>query len=459
MDAASRAALRPSVRYVPGAWVLLAGDDVWLLAETPPSSPVVAACWTAIEQGAGVDHLLGIILREGLRVVPSFALAGRSESGMRVLVEGKARAEMRMPGADASLVTADGSPTWAERRVDGPIDVRLLSADADSDADADADADALPLGTGAVLAAEVTLAGVEAEAPLRPVTLVPVPEPTAPEPPAADAVTEDAPIVAAEGAVPILGRPASPETLQAPLEPDPARGEPSTQHVGLIESMPAWTPPAQHPPPVGPPWAPPAGPFAESTAIAGLDGIPAAGVRATVHRPPDLPPDLPPSGAPVPVAAPVVAATACPNQHLNPPFASQCRVCGAPVPHQEPFNVPRPVLGVLNLSTGDMVPLDRDVVLGRAPYVPDAEAPVRPHLVQLASPGNDISRSHIRITIEGWHVQVLDLGSINGTVVTLPGQAPVRLRAHDPFTIVPGTTISLADEVMARFDVASGARR
>ena len=47
---------------------------------------------------------------------------------------------------------------------------------------------------------------------------------------------------------------------------------------------------------------------------------------------------------------------------------------------------------------------------------------------------------------------VVDLGSITGTVVTLPGQQPVRLRAHDPFTIVPGTMISVADEVSARFD-------
>jgi pSer/pThr/pTyr-binding forkhead associated (FHA) protein len=147
------------------------------------------------------------------------------------------------------------------------------------------------------------------------------------------------------------------------------------------------------------------------------------------------------------------AAGTCPNQHLNPPYATVCRICASPIPQQEAFTAPRPTLGVLTLSTGDTVPLDRDVVLGRAPFHADKNAQSRPHLVRLASPGNDISRSHVRISLEGWHVQVTDLGSTNGTVVTLPGQAPVRLRAHDPFTIIPGTTVNIADEVHVRFEV------
>jgi pSer/pThr/pTyr-binding forkhead associated (FHA) protein len=109
----------------------------------------------------------------------------------------------------------------------------------------------------------------------------------------------------------------------------------------------------------------------------------------------------------------------------------------------------------MNLSSGDRVPLDRDIVLGRAPSVTDSQPSLRPHVVQLAGAGDDISRTHLRITLEGWHVQAVDLGSTNGTIVTLPGQQPVRLRPHDPFTIVPGTLVSLADEVTLRYEVTA----
>jgi hypothetical protein len=148
-----------------------------------------------------------------------------------------------------------------------------------------------------------------------------------------------------------------------------------------------------------------------------------------------------------------VLAVSCPNGHLGPPYSGECRVCGTPIPPQEPFDVTRPTLGILNMSTGDMVPLDRDVVLGRSPSSDEADPQQRPHLVQLASPGNDVSRNHVRVSLEGWHVLVTDLDSTNGTVVTMPNQNPVRLRPHDAFRIVPGALINIADEVNVRYEV------
>ena len=40
-----------------------------------------------------------------------------------------------------------------------------------------------------------------------------------------------------------------------------------------------------------------------------------------------------------------------------------------------------------------------------------------------------------------------------GTTVTRPGQQPVRLRAGEPLEIEPGTVVSLADEVVLRYEV------
>ena len=87
------------------------------------------------------------------------------------------------------------------------------------------------------------------------------------------------------------------------------------------------------------------------------------------------------------------------------------------------------MLGVLRLSLGDVITLDRGVLMGRNPRTdfagPDGEE--RPHVVKLPSADGDISRTHLRVTLDGWHVLVTDLNSTNGTLVTLPGRDPQQL--------------------------------
>ena len=147
---------------------------------------------------------------------------------------------------------------------------------------------------------------------------------------------------------------------------------------------------------------------------------------------------------------PVVLAVLCPAGHPSPPHAGACRTCGREIPPQQPFPTPRPSLGVLRISTGGSVPLDRGVLLGRAPRV-NEELPAnqRPHLLRVGGADRDISRNHAEVVLEGWHVLVRDLGSTNGTTVTLPGQEPVRLRPTEDQGIEPGTVVTLADEVEA----------
>ncbi|MGH3274022.1 MAG: hypothetical protein ACRDNZ_06800, partial [Streptosporangiaceae bacterium] len=106
---------------------------------------------------------------------------------------------------------------------------------------------------------------------------------------------------------------------------------------------------------------------------------------------------------------PAVPALICPAGHVNPPSEASCRQCGAALP-QDPVVVPRPVLGVLRLSTGDVLTLDRDVVMGRSPRADftGANGEDRPHVVKLPSADGDISRTHLRVTLSGWHVLVTD---------------------------------------------------
>ena len=110
----------------------------------------------------------------------------------------------------------------------------------------------------------------------------------------------------------------------------------------------------------------------------------------------------------------------------------------------------------MRLSSGDVVSLDRGVLLGRAPKVSgDPTGPQRPHVLRLASPDNDISRNHAEVLLKGWQVMVRDLGSTNGTTVALPGQEPIRLRPNDPQVIEPGTVVTLADEISFTYEVES----
>ena len=143
-------------------------------------------------------------------------------------------------------------------------------------------------------------------------------------------------------------------------------------------------------------------------------------------------------------SATMVVAARCAVGHLSAAYAGVCRVCGRPLPPQQPFEVARPTLGVLRLSNGDVVTLDRGVVMGRNPRLPAGFTGEQPNLVKLNDPNKDISSQHLEVSLDYWHVLVTDLGSTNGTEVVLPGQPPVQLRPNDPMMIEPGSRVVVA---------------
>ncbi|WP_341925635.1 hypothetical protein [Nocardioides psychrotolerans] len=176
----------------------------------------------------------------------------------------------------------------------------------------------------------------------------------------------------------------------------------------------------------------------------------------TPPRPPAAPPLGPPLRAPTaPKAEPsgphlqqhtheTVLAARCPVGHVTAAFTPACRVCGAPVPPQEPQRLPRPQLGVVRLPDGDTVPLDRGVVFGRQP-VAAPESTDWPHLVRLPQGSSYVSRSHLKLELDGWLVLATDLGSRGGTTLRVPGRAPERIRAHETYVWEPGQVLDLAD--------------
>ena len=145
----------------------------------------------------------------------------------------------------------------------------------------------------------------------------------------------------------------------------------------------------------------------------------------------------------------------CPSGHPNPPSAVRCRQCEARVEAADPVTMPRPVLGVLRFSNGMEVVLDRSAVIGRSPRAERVSASEIPQLVVVPSPESGISRSHVEVRLEGWHVLLVDLDSTNGTVVTSPGQPPERLRPREECPIVPGATVTIAEEISFTYEVGS----
>lgn len=126
-------------------------------------------------------------------------------------------------------------------------------------------------------------------------------------------------------------------------------------------------------------------------------------------------------------SGPVVDAVRCDSGHLNPPNAGHCRICGGGIAPQTPQSVPRSKLGALRLSTKEAVPLDRGVILGRAPGAPEGFGRDEPYRIQLPSTDGGMSRKHVEVVLDGWTVTVVDLKSTNGTQVIPPGGVPETL--------------------------------
>ncbi|MBM7818880.1 hypothetical protein JOE63_001357 [Cellulosimicrobium cellulans] len=260
--------------------------------------------------------------------------------------------------------------------------------------------------------------------------------------------------------------PASPSPVTPPVPPAPDVGEPplpppAATGDGLIAGVPReWTgatPAAAHRAATVDPDGEPTGAEGEpgldhdghtvhSSAIADLRAAArdAGGGAAPVPPPPSF------SAPPGPGQQQILART-CAQGHANPPSRDTCAVCGGPLEGDAELAI-RPPLGRVLVSTGQAVELDRPVVVGRRPRTPRSQAADLPRLVTVPSPQQDISRSHLEITLEGWHVLVSDMATTNGTTLLRAGQPPRRLHPSEPVLVVDGDVADLGDGVTLVFE-------
>ena len=152
-----------------------------------------------------------------------------------------------------------------------------------------------------------------------------------------------------------------------------------------------------------------------------------------------------------PGTGPLVLARLCAEGHANPPEAPACGLCSQPL-DDEPRRVRRPSLGTMRISTGEVVELDQSLIIGRQPSVSRVQGSGMPKLVQVTSAGGDISRSHVEVRLDGWHVLLCDLKATNGTVLIRAGQPPRRLGEGESAFLLDGDVAQLGDDVFLRFE-------
>ena len=382
--------MTPDVWYVAGSGLLLGADKRWLLLDDMPEDSFVATLYDTIA-GSNIDRVLAVLESHYGDRLPALAMIGAG----REIVRGSGEVTTDRAGVMLSLGT-DSTAAATGRR--------------------------LPFRGGVVPAAlvEIPVEGAGQAA----------------NPGLIDGIPDE--VLAAVGPdIPVRARQTAREATEA-----------ARRAAGLTGPRPSPDSDATGPIDLGltrePPAPPPGGHDVDSHTV----------VRSSST-----------DGPPQPVPEPefellrehtheTVMATYCPQGHVNPPYAPTCRVCGTAIARQDPQRAPRPLLGLLRLPTGESVPLDRGVVLGRKPVPVNPHAPM-PHLVAVPQEASFVSRMHLQIELDGWLVICRDLGSRGGTTLTMPGRSAERLRAMEPHVLEPGCRVSLADQYAVVYEVTA----
>lgn len=378
-------------------------------AEVPAAA--IATLWRQLDEGRGLAAVLEALtgaFGTSLAAIPAFAVALREGDNLRVAVRGSLEVVVRSAVGDET-VSGAGVTTWSERLVTGATGATLRLAGVDGAAD-------LPIRDGVVRASAVVLGGDDEDA--------------APSP-------ASAPSAAAQPAVITTGVPSAlSETLlpqDSTLSDAPSRTAPTETDAATAADA------------SGPVDTPGEGVTTGHDLLFG----------ATVMRPPAADEaDLDEEFEPTAVVPPAEVLGDHDGATISVAEARALRAAAessdaAPVDSAPPpLAPPRPgAIGRLRLSNGQVVTLDRTVVIGRRPRSTRVTGTDLPHLVAVDSPQQDISRSHLEVRAEGDSIVVTDLHTTNGTTLLRAGADPVRLHPGERTIVIPGDVVDLGDGI------------
>lgn len=488
------------VRYTPGARFVAVSATAVAVLDPQVTDDVLEAVWRALVAGGGVGEVLQIMTAAygtSLTLIPPFAVMASDADGVLLAVRGPLLVRVR-DHAGTETVSGVGVTTWSERRVLDPLLLEVLAVDPLASLAPEPSGRALPIRSGVVTADTVRLVvpatvhdvdvdGVTPTPPERAgapgvgVDVVPLArertdiELTFVEPGdvvPVDAMKLDVP-ASEEPAVEVPPSDPRAETLMPPVhgleETVTEGGEDSYDHLWgptvlrsvedaavrdaedasdvpsgprgakqLIADVPVFG--ASRPAPAEPD---PADHDGET-----IMGGQLAAMRRLAHHASNPAPSR--ADALVPTEHTVLARL-CSAGHPSPPQSARCRVCGLDL-LTEAQRVPRPPLGRIVLSTGPVIELDRPVVVGRKPRVSRVQGADLPRLVTVPSPQQDISRSHLELRIEEWHVLVADLGTTNGTILQRPGQPYRRLHPNEAVMIQSDDVVDIGEGITITFE-------
>ena len=424
------------LRYAPGSQLLVARRG---LAFLTADEQLAHRVWATVDAPGWVDDLLVEIVRGGLRTAAGFVLVESSDEQVRVLVRGDL--PVRVRGAAATVTwTGTGITTWAERVFDRVDDI-LVGVTDGSEVDAgekavDVVGDRLPLREGMVRCSGFLLQATErGPVDTPPETVIGTATDGAPGPASPDA-TDQPPI----NQPPILG---------APVTEPPATGAPVIE-VPVIE-VPVIEVPVTEVPITGVPAGEmPADPAQTRTAAPddGFDHLFESTIVRSVEDAAVR--DTPETDATSIVPLDDVRAGPAPRLGDHDGSTITAAELGARRPQiaiPDPVGSTPPSGARLEVSTGDVVALDRDVVIGRRPEVDRVQGGPVPTVLTVPSPRQDVSRTHLRIGWSGSRMVATDLHSMNGTVVLGADGTTCPLAAGVPQALVDGDTLDVGDGV------------
>jgi hypothetical protein len=183
------------------------------------------------------------------------------------------------------------------------------------------------------------------------------------------------------------------------------------------------------------------------TASGVVPASPGPVVPDPVAPPPEpvVPDPVAPSPAPVPLPAPEPAPVPTPVPAPDPVGAHR-----KPSADSQPADS-QPAVARLIFSSGEIVDVDRAVLVGRSPASRRSGGEERSRLVPVPSPHQEISSTHLEIRpgtgADHGSAVVTDLGSTNGTVVVQPGLPAEDLRPGIAVQLIPGAIVDLGEGV------------
>ncbi|WP_447652699.1 FHA domain-containing protein [Microbacterium sufflavum] len=466
--------------YRPGPWYLIVIPGA--LVALPPDVPgaTVTTLWERLPAERSLATVIDVLTTQAggsFSAMPPFVAAVLEGADARVAVRGALT--VRVTGADSETASFSGADvtTWSERFVPGASAVEITVDDDDAGT-------ALPVHTGIVLAAAVSAelepadaealggsagpAPVLAEAPRPAASAVPSGTPAAPAAPVAGTAV---PLPPPPSGLPVPGGFASEDAAAdaaavaaadegptAADEPQEAEQPPATADDAATTDDAATSDDAATTDDAGP--GDDAAPDAtlvptEATLAPPVDEFDHLW-GATVHTPIEaaaVRPSEEPESAPVPPPAAgdhdgsTISAAELRDLRQQPAAAPDAPTEVIPVAAPAAVST-----GRIRVSTGQVVTLDRTVIIGRRPRSTRASGANMPHLIAVESPQQDISRSHLEVRPEGDTVVVIDLHTTNGSTLLRPGADPVRLHPGEQTLVLSGDVVDLGDGVTVAFE-------